>query len=208
MYAQLDDQPLLLHFDFEDEDDIALNEQDMTYDEIEPTAEYSTDAKIGTGAASFDGVAQPNTGEIGVTDYEEPPETPVEEFVMKIGYSNSLWPADEAEENQFPYFTGLMDDFRMYGTALSADDVAELFAITSVKGYSADLDFSVFPNPASQYIMIKSTRVRDLEIFNAVGQLVQSDKSVQDGSMISIANLEKGLYFVKSEDATQKLIVE
>ena len=56
IYAQLDDQPLLLHLDFEDEDDIALNDQDMTYDEVEPTAEYSTEAKVGTGAASFDGV--------------------------------------------------------------------------------------------------------------------------------------------------------
>jgi len=56
IYAQLDDQPLLLHLDFEDEDDIALNDQDMAYDEAEPTAEYSTDAKIGTGAASFDGL--------------------------------------------------------------------------------------------------------------------------------------------------------
>ena len=55
IYAQLDDQPLLLHLDFEDEDDIALNDQDLTYDEEDPTAEYSTEAKIGSGAASFDG---------------------------------------------------------------------------------------------------------------------------------------------------------
>jgi len=329
IYAQLDDQPLLLHLDFEDEDDIALNDQDMAYDEAEPTAEYSTDAKIGTGAASFDGlqyiimdlndgvlsaqannytwaawvktdaaggtlfswsswsgtpaegngpledeetgndphmaavqalfwgfesgaptfdvgwvdlfpveteindgawhhvvlsndietplqvvyvdgVAQSTTGAIGVTDYDDPPDTPVEEFVLKVGYSNSGWPADEAEENQWPYFTGVMDDFRMYGSALSADDVTELFELTStsLERSETSLGFEVYPNPASGQIRIKSTSMRDLEIFNAVGQLVRSEKDVQDGSMINISNLEKGLYFVKSGNATQKLIIE
>ena len=326
IYAQLDDQPLLLHLDFEDEDDIAFNEQDMTYDEAEPTAEYSTDAKIGTGAASFDGIqyiimdvnegvlsaqannytwavwikteeaggtlaswapwsgtpADPNgpmeeekdvhmagvqalfwglpedplgavvydvgwvdlflgataindgawhqvvltnditapsqviyvdgvaqtTGDIDVFGYEEPPDTPVEEFVLKVGYSTSGWPADEDAGVQYPYFTGVMDDFRMYGSALSADDVAELYGMTAVKGYSAELDFSVYPNPSSEFIMINSKTIRDLEIFNSVGQLVHSQKDVQNGAMISITDLGKGLYFVKSGDATQKLIIE
>jgi len=327
IYAQLDDQPLLLHLDFEDPDDIALNEQDMTYDEAEPTAEYSEDAKMGTGAASFDGlqyiimdlnegvlsaqandytwaawikteepggtmyswgafsgspadgngppedeegakdghqaaiqalfwgfesgaptfdvgwvdlfvveteindgawhhvvlsndiatplqvvyvdgVAQAATGEIDVFGYEEQPDTPVEEFVLKIGYSNSLWPADEAEENQWPYFTGIMDDFRMYGSALSEEDVAELYAMTSAEAFETELDFAVFPNPASEYIMIKTTQNRDLAIYNSVGQLILSETDVQNGSMIDISDLETGLYFVKSEESIQKLIIE
>lgn len=333
IYAQLDDQPLLLHLEFEDEDDIAYNDQDMTYDEAEPTVEFSTDAKIGEGAASFDGlqyiimdvndgalncqstnytwaawvktdapggtlfswscwsgtpadgngplededgakdghqaavqalfwgfepgaegapvfdvgwvdlfpsgdivindgawhhvvlsndietplqviyidgVAQANTGAIGVTDYDEAPETPVEEFVLKVGYSNSLWPADEAEANQWPYFTGVMDDFRMYGAALSADEVTELFeyAPTSIERAEASLDFEVYPNPASEQIQVKTIKVRNLEIFNTMGQLLRSEKDVQNGQVINISSLEAGLYFVKSGDSIQKLIVE
>ena len=330
MYAQLDDQPLLLHLDFEDEADIALNEQDMTYDEAEPTAEYSTDAKIGTGAASFDGlqyiimdtnegvlsaqannytwaawvktdavggtlfswsswsgtpaegngpledeeaandvhqaavqalfwgfesgaptfdvgwvdlfpveteindgawhhvvlsndietplqviyvdgVAQTTTGEIGVTDYDDPPETPLEEFVLKVGYSNSSWPADAAEENQYPYFTGVMDDFRMYGEALSAEDVTELFELTatSVEGSETSLNFEVFPNPASDFIRVRSlTPDRTVSIYNSIGQVVLSKKNVNNGSMIDISDLATGLYIVQSEDAIQKLMIK
>jgi hypothetical protein len=324
--AQLGDQPLLLHLEFEDEDDIAYNDQDMTYDEAEPTAEYTTDAKIGAGAASFDGLqyiikdlnegalsaqatsytwaawvkteapggtivswasfsgtpaagngeledeeaandghqagvqalfwgftsaspcfdvgwvdlfeaetpindgawhhvvltndietpqqviyidgVQVETGEIDVLAYEEEPDTPVEEFVLKVGYSTSLWPADEPEENQWPYFEGVMDDFRMYGAALSEEEVTELFGITSVKGYQHEMELAVYPNPASDFIIIKSKTIRDLDIFNAMGQLVQSEKDLQDGSMITITDLRAGLYFVRSGDATQKLIIE
>lgn len=327
IYAQLDDQPLLLHLDFEDADEIALNEQDRTTDDVDATAEYSTDAKIGVGAASFDGLqliimdldealncqttnyswavwiktdapggtiaswsswsgtpaeangpledeetgndphmaaiqalfwgfesgaptfdvgwvdlfpveteindgawhhvvlsndvtgmlqviyvdgeAQMTTGEIDMAGYEDPPDTPVEEFVLKIGYSNSSWPTDEGEENQYPYFTGVMDDFRMYGAALTADDVAELFALTSVEGFETTLDFAIYPNPASEYMMIRSsTPDRNLDIFNAMGQLILSEQNVQNGSMVDISDLETGLYFVKSEDSIQKLIIE
>lgn len=325
IYAQLDDQPLLLHLDFEDEDDIALNEQDLTYDDEEPTAEYSTDAIMGTGAASFDGlqyiifdvnedihcqtlsyswamwvktdaiggsmcawapysgspaagngdvdendlhdagvhalfwgfenesgvpvfdigwidlfpgdvnindgawhhvvltndvegtsqimyvdgVVQTNVGAMDPGDYPaDEQSTDPATWVLKVGYATSAWPSDETEEVQFPYFTGVMDDFRMYGSALSADDVAELYALTSAEAFETELDFAVFPNPASEYIMIKTTQNRDLAIYNSVGQLILSETDVQNGSTIDISDLETGLYFVKSEESIQKLIIE
>ena len=53
MYAQLDSYDLLIHLEFEDEADLALNDQDVTADDVEYTAEYSTDAAIGEGAAAL-----------------------------------------------------------------------------------------------------------------------------------------------------------
>ena len=327
IYAQLDDQPLIVHLEFEDDADIAYNDQDLTYDDAEPTAEYTTDAMLGTGAAEFDGTqyiifdvnedihcetksyswcmwvkteaaggsfvgwapytgtpaagngefdendphdagvhclfwgfedgmlgapvfdvgwvdlfvaeaeindgewhhvavtvdvessaeviyidgVQSASGEIGPSDYpaDEQGSDPAT-WVLKVGYVNSGWPADGPEENQLPYFTGTMDEFRMYGAVLSPEDVTELFELTStsLERSETSQDFEVYPNPASEQIRIKSTSIRDLEIFNAVGQLVRSEKDIQDGSMINISNLEAGLYFVKSGESIQKLIIE
>lgn len=327
IYAQLDDQPLILHLEFEDEDDIAYNDQDLTYDEEEPTAEYSDEAKIGAGAASFDGtqyiifdvseeihgqtlsyswamwvkteavggsmcawapysgspaagngevdendlhdagvhalfwgfeaesgvpvfdigwidlfpgdinindgawhhvvltndvggasqimyvdgVVQTNMGEMDPNDYPaEEQSTDPATWVLKVGYSTSAWPSDETEEVQFPYFTGVMDDFRMYGAVLTADDVTELFEYSpsSIEKPGANPEFEVYPNPASEYIMIKSQNTGGLEIFNAAGQIVHREKQVQDGDKISVSNLEAGLYLVKSGESIQKLIIE
>ncbi len=63
--------------------------------------------------------------------------------------------------------------------------------------------------PASEYMMIRSsTPDRNLDIFNAMGQLILSQQNVQNGSMVDISDLETGLYFVKSENSIQKLIIE
>lgn len=138
-------------------------------------------------------------------------EASIEDDNLKLGTAGIGWGVGEGEE--YPdnmYFNGAMDDLRLFNVALTEEEVAEIFNYnpTGLTEYAANLQFSILPNPASQYIMIKSTTTRDIEIFNTVGQMVLIEKSVQDGNTINIANLSKGLYFVKSGDATQKLIIE
>jgi hypothetical protein len=132
------------------------------------------------------------------------------EYNIKIGYSSSSWPTNGDETVQLPYFTGTIDDFRIYGAALNDYDVLELFALepNAVNALNAGQDFSVFPNPSSDYITVKSKHMRDLEIFNTIGQPVLRKKNVSDGSTINISGLDKGIYLLKSGDYTQKLIVK
>lgn len=132
-------------------------------------------------------------------------------FRMKIGYATSEWPANEAEDMQLPYFTGTMDEFRMYAGALTADDVMELYEMeaTSNQAKLQNPGFSVYPNPAAEYIRIRTgTVVGDLSIFNSLGQLVINKKQVTNGSVITISELDPGIYIVRSGDQIQKLMIE
>jgi hypothetical protein len=334
IFAQLENYELMLYLDFEDEADLAYNDQDLFADEVEYTAEFSSDSKFGDGAASFDGMQyiifdpvegwdlatvsftwaawvktdadggticswapysgtpavengtvdenDPHgaavhslfwgfTGPVpcydvgwvaltegvtaindgawhhiavtvdnenfvqqvyvnGVAEGDEPgdwdiatslSELYLEEpdmepdlttFRMKVGYSTSGWPADEAtEEIQWPYFTGVMDDFRMYEGALTADDVLELYETeaTSARANLQEAGFAVYPNPAAEYIRIRTgTVIGDLSIFNSLGQLVVNKQQVTNGSMITISELDPGIYIVKSGNQIQKLMIE
>jgi hypothetical protein len=131
-------------------------------------------------------------------------------YQIKIGYSTSAWPCDQDGVTQYPYYTGKMDEFRIYGTALDANDILTLFAYEplAIEEFDADQVFSVFPNPSSDYITIRSKHVRDIEIFNSKGQSVLIKKDVPIGSVIDVKDFDNGLYFLKSGDYTQKLIIK
>jgi hypothetical protein len=155
-----------------------------------------------------DGVLEAE-GEMDVTGYpaEELP-VGIEEFLLKVGYATSGWPANEAEDSQWSYFTGTLDHFIMFGEVIPQEAVTELFEATSVASYEVS-DFSVYPNPARDYIMIKGDYLGSgLAIFNSVGQEVHRTQVLNQGAMINISDLGSGVYFVKSGEAVQKLIVK
>lgn len=126
-------------------------------------------------------------------------------LVLKIGYSNSGWP-------EASFWNGLIDDFRMYASALTPEEVTELFILEPeeiISGINTPVaeSFSVYPNPASRNILIKGRHVSNVEIFNSNGQSVMKISNTVNGGSIDVSQLEKGFYFVKSGNYTQKLII-
>jgi len=132
---------------------------------------------------------------------------------IKLGFAGQGW-FDE-EEEKFPdimYYDGYMDDFRLFDVALSEEEVQELFefAPTGI-GDSPDANaLSIYPNPASEYIVINSPgQSVEVSIYNIAGQKVMSSFNE---TRLDISSLTKGLYFVDANvdgvSAVQKLIVE
>ena len=127
-------------------------------------------------------------------------------LVLKIGYSNSGWP-------EVPFWNGLIDDFRMYAAALTAEEVTELYilepdeVISGIKTNVAE-SFSVYPNPASHTIVLKGSHASNVEIFNGNGQSVMKISNAVNGGSIDVSSLGKGFYFVKSGNYTQKLVIK
>ena len=62
---------------------------------------------------------------------------------------------------------------------------------------------NVYPNPANGSFTLTLDTEADVNIFNAVGQLVKSYESVKSINV----NLEAGIYFVQSGNQTQKVVV-
>lgn len=63
---------------------------------------------------------------------------------------------------------------------------------------------NVFPNPAQGEFTFQLNNESDVNIFNAVGQIVKTYKSVKE---VTVNDLGAGIYFVKAGNQTQKVVV-
>ena len=72
-----------------------------------------------------------------------------------------------------------------------------------------ELKFNVYPNPASDYLVVEGIGYKKLNfsIFNIVGQSVKTGKLENNTSKISIPNLNSGIYFIqlKTEDKSETI---
>jgi len=64
-------------------------------------------------------------------------------------------------------------------------------------------NLSVYPNPANKAFFLELDNEADVNIYNAVGQMVKTYKGVKSLQV----NLEAGIYFVQSGDQTKKVVV-
>ncbi|WP_313091263.1 Omp28-related outer membrane protein [Chryseobacterium flavum] len=74
-------------------------------------------------------------------------------------------------------------------------------------------DFSIYPNPAKEYIKVQAKGKIDLKIFDTSGKVIIERSGVEPNTEISIRTLIKGAYIVSikekdSEPKTKKLIIE
>ncbi len=84
---------------------------------------------------------------------------------------------------------------------------------TSIDEPQAVRNIEIFPNPATDKIMIKSTSsIQQIEMYNQVGQLVKQSNTNASVVNLNVAELDSGIYFVKvfSHDnvITRKLVIE
>lgn len=56
----------------------------------------------------------------------------------------------------------------------------------------------VYPNPVSSTLMVEGVEVAEMQLYNAIGQLV---KTVRDTNEIPVANLPQGVYLLRIADA-------
>ena len=79
------------------------------------------------------------------------------------------------------------------------------FPILSVNE-NIELDFSVYPNPATSIININSkSTILKTEIYNVLGQLVLSNSNE---NRIDISSLSKGIYYIKIQDENENFGLE
>jgi len=124
---------------------------------------------------------------------------------------------EEWSDNSFHSFNDGTAASWQLDIALAVFPVLDL--VTSVNELSANTSFNVFPNPSNDIFNIsldsKTTEVINLTVTNLVGQSILTKKvtvSGQTKETISLANFDKGIYFLtidnNNEKQTVKLIVE
>jgi hypothetical protein len=80
----------------------------------------------------------------------------------------------------------------------------------SIEDLSMDKQISIFPNPATDFVKIKSNtfeKIYSLEFYDAIGKLVYFQNIRNDSDLIiEISNFRKGIYFLKVNFESNKTI--
>jgi hypothetical protein len=88
------------------------------------------------------------------------------------------------------------------------DDVVigEASGSTGINKVSVPSNLKIYPNPAQTHIKI-GIDAASVAIFNAVGQKVLSITNYLKETPINVEELNSGIYFIKADRSTQKLII-
>lgn len=80
-------------------------------------------------------------------------------------------------------------------------------SLTGISSKLYNSSLQVYPNPATEEFRIDAD-IKLLSVYNSIGQMVHSQENYQNGSSIDISDLRKGLYIIRADDYTHKLMVE
>ncbi len=99
----------------------------------------------------------------------------------------------------------------VYNSGESAAEVVSFTITIDVEGMDA-ANISVYPNPATDYVVLDLEGSAKVEIFNTIGDIVKTVENYTSDIEINIDNLEAGAYFfqITNSDHTsiQKVIVK
>jgi fibronectin type 3 domain-containing protein len=120
-------------------------------------------------------------------------------------------------QSTYPLFYGMIDDFRIYNYALSANEVADLAGtLSGMTETKATEHLSICPVPAKDKVQVSYLNGTNLErstlrVFNMKGQQVLQKEFVQT-SELDVSSLPSDIYLLKltnqQETIVQKLTVK
>ncbi|MBR1769861.1 MAG: T9SS type A sorting domain-containing protein, partial [Bacteroidales bacterium] len=88
----------------------------------------------------------------------------------------------------------------------SFSNIVEDCASSGIEDIVNESSIEVYPNPAKEKLTIKADN--EVSIFNNNGQLIKVVKNIKGTKEIGISDLESGIYYIKTENTSKKLIVE
>ena len=113
----------------------------------------------------------------------------LEPFTLEAGTHTIEWRYDTAPSGDCESSVCWVDDITFPGNTL----------ILSVESVDDDKEFSVYPNPANDYLYVKGDDIQQIEIYNTVGMKVFANDVINSES-INIADFASGIYFVRIVD--------
>ncbi|QZT36404.1 T9SS type A sorting domain-containing protein [Halosquirtibacter xylanolyticus] len=98
-----------------------------------------------------------------------------------------------------------LSEVRVFGRRST---VGERKLATAVKTIG-NSDISIYPNPASNFIVIKGDNIKgDIKFYSIIGALVKEVSNYQIGDKIDITDLQSGMYLIKNSGKTYKIVVK
>jgi len=114
----------------------------------------------------------------------------------------------DSVKNNYEFVAFLQFDSTKEVSQTAKIDMSSVLGITELQGKN----ISIYPNPATDYIMTLTSGRGMLYIYDITGKLVKSTLIFNPQQVIDISNLSKGVYIVRmstpEKNFTEKLVVE
>jgi len=78
---------------------------------------------------------------------------------------------------------------------------------SSAEVITNDKQIQIYPNPASESVFIKQNSENFITITDILGKIVYKSANQASAQTISVKNWTKGIYFVKTKEYSEKLII-
>ena len=108
-------------------------------------------------------------------------------------------------------FKGKIDEVYFYDTVLTVAQIQELASCTPITTSvisENESEISIYPNPANSQLFISGLNeelIENLEIYNNLGQLVQSRNNINSSTGIDISTLTDGFYYINIRSSGNKI---
>ena len=77
----------------------------------------------------------------------------------------------------------------------------EISVVTGIEATDIDLSFSVYPNPSTDFLILKISNYNqekyDYKLYNITGSLLLKDKVLSEETQINVQQMHSGTYFLK-----------
>ena len=115
-------------------------------------------------------------------------------------------------------FVDVSEGTYLYGiTAIVGEcesDIVEIeFTVTGVGISEQEATFSIFPNPADDYLQITGNYIHEIALYNIVGQMIENVTVNDNHCRIATDTLNSGIYFIKiystdNQVYTRKIVIK
>ena len=78
----------------------------------------------------------------------------------------------------------------------------------SIEEPISENNFSIMPNPATNYFNIEGENIAKVEVYNAIGQMIDVVNVENDNVQVSTENYNNGIYFVKATTTNGQVSVQ
>jgi hypothetical protein len=114
--------------------------------------------------------------------------------------------ADKSGGNPYNYF-----GFSFDAQDVLKREIARLIAFQKPTGMTiakTSLSANVYPSIATNYIVVEMAKLKEVNIMDITGKLIQSMKAKGQEFNVNISNLKAGVYFVKAIDSNNNSVVK
>ncbi|MFH1050735.1 MAG: LamG-like jellyroll fold domain-containing protein [bacterium] len=119
--------------------------------------------------------------------------------------------------NNVEFFTGKLDDVRIYNKALSSEEILQLMNTNDIES-SFGRELKIYPNPVNDKIIITTNETLnncEISLLNILGETVTvytcEELNQKNPFIINTENFTSGLYFLKMQNGnkilTEKIII-